>query len=573
LTDSSIVKQLYQRKMFRIAVGYLAVAWLLWQVVDTTCPTFECSLAFQRTIFWLLLGGLPVTLAVAWVNWKTAIIVGVAFIAGAGVAVMMTAGSQPAPAEPIVEETDQQRLPNSVAVLPFENLSPDPDNAYFAAGIHEEVLNALVKLQNLSVISRTSVIRYATSELSIPEIATQLNVETVMEGSVRYAGDRVRITAQLIDARTDEHLWSDTYERDFADVFGIQADIAMNIANAMQVEFSIAEQQGIEAVATQSPAAYAHYLKAIDMWWATGTDFSWLPEMDQAIALDPDFAAALARKAYIIAVILSTAGTGLDDVAHLKIEAQAAAERAVALDPNLGTAHAALAALYQLSWQGGAAERAFQLAYELTPDTDVLLAYGRFKRYRGEFDEAVRLGQRAVELDPQSGFTLGQLGVTYRFARRFDEAVAALQRSMELPPGPALGVILNIAQAEAGRGNFSEAGRQLDLGQEFPQNASVFRLSQLALASSLAGRTDDAARYFSDFQKRAEVSTASDTQWARAYIAVGDYDAALLSIESAVNDRSSADLASLAELAANSWGDPMLDEPEFRELLDALWVD
>lgn len=125
-------------------------------------------------------------------------------------------------------------LPNSVAVLPFENLSPAPENAYFAAGIHEEILNQLVKLRNLSVISRTSVVRHTDSDLSIPEIANELNVETVMEGSVRYAGERVRISAQLIDADTDEHLWSDVYGRDFSDVFAIQADIAMNIANALQ---------------------------------------------------------------------------------------------------------------------------------------------------------------------------------------------------------------------------------------------------------------------------------------------------------------------------------------------------
>ena len=167
--------------MFRIALGYLAVAWLLWQVVYTTCPAFECSLESQRTIFWLLLGGLPVTLAVAWVNWKTAIIVGIAFIAGLGVAVLMM-GPQLGPVESIVdasvepiqqvvEELERERLPNSVAVLPFDNLSVDPENAFFATGIHEEVLNQLSKLSNLSVISRTSVLRYQDTDQSIPDNA------------------------------------------------------------------------------------------------------------------------------------------------------------------------------------------------------------------------------------------------------------------------------------------------------------------------------------------------------------------------------------------------------------------
>ena len=196
--------------------GYLAVAWLLWQVVDTPCPAFECSLESQRTIFWLLLGGLPVTLAVAWVNWKTAIIVGTSFIAGLGVAVMMM-GSEPEPVELVVEATIQptplvveeivqERLPNSVAVLLCDNLSPDPDDAYFSAGIHDEILNQLTKLSKLSVIARTSVLTYANSGKTIPAIAAELNVGAVVECSVRFAGDAILVTAQLIDAETDSHL-------------------------------------------------------------------------------------------------------------------------------------------------------------------------------------------------------------------------------------------------------------------------------------------------------------------------------------------------------------------------------
>ena len=146
-------------------------------------------------------------------------------------------------------------LRNSVAVLPFENLSPNPDDAFFAAGIHEEILNQLAKLRNLSVISRTSVLRYKDTDLTIPAIAAELHVQSVMEGSVRYAGDRVRIAAQLIDAKTDEHLWSEIYERDISDVFAIQADIAINIARALEAAFSLAERESIETPLTfaQSP--------------------------------------------------------------------------------------------------------------------------------------------------------------------------------------------------------------------------------------------------------------------------------------------------------------------------------
>ena len=221
MAGSSLISQLYERKMFRITAGYLAVAWVVWQVIVTTCEAFECTPGFLRNIFWLLAAGLPITLSVAWVNWKTAIIVGVAFLAGVGITVVMMTGFQTPTVESVIEltdevvleevkETESERLPNSVAVLPFENLSPDPNNAYFAAGIHESTLNQLTKIRNLIVIARTTVLNpdFADGSMSVPEIAKELNVEMVMEGSVRYANDRVLITSQLIDGRTGAHVWS-----------------------------------------------------------------------------------------------------------------------------------------------------------------------------------------------------------------------------------------------------------------------------------------------------------------------------------------------------------------------------
>ena len=158
----------------------------------------------------------------------------------------------PEPAAPAVEETSREVLPNSVAVLPFENLSPDPDNAFFAAGIHESIISKLARIRNMSVIARTSVMQYADSPPPIPQIADELRVESVLEGSVRYANDRVLVTAQLIDGETGAHLWVDEYEGDLSDVFGIQADISMNIANSLRATFSLAEQEAIEKAPTDS---------------------------------------------------------------------------------------------------------------------------------------------------------------------------------------------------------------------------------------------------------------------------------------------------------------------------------
>ena len=192
---------------------------------------------------------------------------------------------------------------NSIAVLPFVNLSPDPDNAYFAAGIHEEILNQLSKIEDLSVIARTTMLRYADSEKSVPEIGAELKVNTVMEGSVRYAGNRVRITTQLIDAVSGAHLWSEAYEEDLEDIFGIQLAIATRIAGTLEAEFSPAEQARVANRTTDSPEAYAHYLEARTLFVNFRPTEPVHEALDAAIAIDPDSISQLDRfRDYIILV-------------------------------------------------------------------------------------------------------------------------------------------------------------------------------------------------------------------------------------------------------------------------------
>jgi TolB-like protein len=190
-------------------------------------------------------------------------------------------------------------LPNSVAVLPFANLSSSQKDAYFAAAIHEEILNQLAKLGSLSVIARTSVMQYANTTKTIPDIAGELDVETVMEGSVRYAGDSILVTAQLIDPETGLHLWSETYPGDRSDVsthFAMQADIAMNVANALDAESSAEEQERIESIPTRSSEAYDLYLSARSLN-VPATIGDAVLAIDNALASDPNFADAWALKA------------------------------------------------------------------------------------------------------------------------------------------------------------------------------------------------------------------------------------------------------------------------------------
>ena len=243
----SFFTELKRRNVFKVGVAYVVATWLIAQVVNVVNEPLGLPAWFDTAVIYLLVDDY-----LQYSNQAPVI----------PEAATSDSTSPPAP-ENRPAESVRGVLPNSVAVLAFENLSPDPDNAYFAAGIHEEVLNCLAKIKSLNVIARTTMLRYKDSGKGIEEIAKELNVKTVMEGSVRYASNRVRITAQLIDPESGAHLWSEAYERNFDDVFAIQADIAENIANALKAEFSLAEQATIVNRPTTSSEAYSLYLQAI----------------------------------------------------------------------------------------------------------------------------------------------------------------------------------------------------------------------------------------------------------------------------------------------------------------------
>ena len=401
----SFFGELRRRNVVKVAVAYAIVGWLMVQIADVFLIALrlpEWTVTFFAA---LLVLGFPIALFLSWAYELTPagmkktqsvplsqsiskitgrqldfvimalMAVGIVFLVVDNY-VLDTSGPfagaeiDPASLDPSLDEpptptgevaVDREVLPNSVAVLPLENLSPDPDNAYFAAGMHEEILNQLVKLRNLNVISRTSVLQYAEDRPSIPEIARELNVQAVMEGSVRFDGERVLVQAQLIDAATDSHLWSAGYEREFAGVFAIQSDIAMNIANALEAEFSLAEQQSIEKIPTVSPEAYAWYLRALA--WAGNR----MADVSRALEIDPNFAAAYAFRAWLHAGGVTFSGDV--DTAEEERLALEDAERALALDPTLGLAHVALANVHEIYWRWEEAREAYERAYELSPTT------------------------------------------------------------------------------------------------------------------------------------------------------------------------------------------------------------
>lgn len=615
---ASVWGELKRRNVVKVAAAYAIVGWLLVQIADIFFPALRLPEWTVTFVAGLVILGFPLALVLSWAYELTPegiklernvaagesitkgtgrqldfVIIGVLVIAVALFTVdrfvLDTAGpfaggdidpasldveldeppSATAVRTPAIAEEEQREvLPNSVAVLPFENLSPDPDNAYYAAGIHEEILNQLAKLSALNVIARTSMRQYANTEKSIPEIARELNVETVMEGSVRYDAGRIRITTQLNDGVTGAHLWSETYTRDFEDIFAIESDVAMNVANALAAEFALDEELTYQQP-TSSLEAYAAYFHALSVpAGASLASERFDLYIDQAIELDRDFALAYATKAAWHAYVF-VGGEQLPEGLRMIRED---AEYALQLDNTLGLAHAALAMLHLASWQSAEAEQAFQEAIRWSPnDSQILTLYGRFKRYRREYTESIRLGQRAVQLDPRNDVSHFQLGIGYRQAGDPDAAAVSLRVALALAPAAPM-THLQLAHTEISRGNRAEALSELQIAWElFGENLTTTRLAQFAYAYSQLANSEDVNRLFGELRAQEGEVQISGAVWAMMYIALGDHEQALDWLERASKDvslRNASDLLLLGELAANPYSDPVLGQPRFREALD-----
>lgn len=425
----TFVSELKRRKVFQVAAVYLVVAWLIMQVVDVVNEPLNLPDWFDTVAILLLAIGFPIAVIASWAFDLTPegvvkdqgtvqsggrrmeyVFMGLLVVA-VGTLLYREFTPPEQAVEAVAEEAQRDVLPNSIAVLPFENLSPDPDDEYFAAGIHDELLTQLAKVGDLMVIARTSVLGYPNSGKTIEEIAGELNVETVMEGTVRYAGNLVRITAQLIDPITGGHLWAETYEREFSveSMFAIESDIATNIAMALEAELLPSEQRDIATPVTTSTRALLLYLRALEMMAslsgsATEEGRAQLHRyLDEAILADPEFALAHALKASDFATAMFVSGEGeiRDDLERSVFEQ---ARRALELDPNVGLAHAALATVHRVYGRSEERREALERAIELSPnDPEVLSDWANFVSNMGQHDEAIATAQRVAELAPSSG--------------------------------------------------------------------------------------------------------------------------------------------------------------------------
>ncbi|MDB4871070.1 MAG: transcriptional activator protein [Gemmatimonadales bacterium] len=422
----------------------------------------------------------------------------------------------------------------SVAVLPFLNLSADAENEYFADGITEDVIAHLSKIQALKVISRTSVMPFKHRQHTVKEIGATLGATALLDGSIRRAGDRVRIVAKLIDVATDKHLWAETYDRQLTDIFSIQTDVALHIAAALKAELSPDERSRVRKEPTKDLQAYQLFLQG-RQWFIKYTPQAYahaIGYFDRAIARDPTFALAFANLAMTYTE-LAEMGMMTPDVAFER--AAEASANAVRLDPELGDAHCTMGYLkgvHEFDWAG--AEREFKRALELSPSSaDTYDYYGRLCAGLGRFDDAIALQHRAQELDPLAHRMDGV--TTLIRAGRYDQAVIEGENAVELDPG------YDRARATLGWAYFL-SGKQSEGLAELETAVSVsgrnlMWLGQLGQAYAMAGSADKARDIIRELEERAKTTFISPYHFAYVYTGLGDYDRALDMLERAVADR------------------------------------
>jgi serine/threonine protein kinase/Tfp pilus assembly protein PilF len=448
----------------------------------------------------------------------------------------------------------------SVAVLPFLNLSADPENEYFADGITEDVIAHLSKIRALKVISRTSVMAFKKREQSLKEIGARLDATTLLEGSVRRAGDRVRIVAQLIDAATDQHLWAETYDRQLTDIFAIQTDVALHIAAALKAELSREEQTRIRKEPTSDLQAYELYLQGrhwLVRWTPTSLQRA-IEYFSQAIAQDPGYALAHAGVAMAY-VELGEGGTLAPDVAYR--HAGDAVAQALRLDPGLGEAHCALAilkTLWEFDWTG--AEREFNRALELSPSSaDTYDLYGRLCAGLGRYDEALAMQRRARELDPLAhpldvATTLLRAG---RYAEAAQGALRAIEFDAENERAHATLGWAYFFQGQVAAG-LTELERAVSLSP-----GRVQWLAQLGHGYARAGEPDKARDVLRQLDDLAQRTYVSPYHRALVYTGLGEQERALDLLERALDERAGA----MYGIKGSFLFAPLRSHPRFQALL------
>ena len=572
--------ELKRRNVYKVAVAYAIVGWLLMQIATQVFPFLEIPNWVVRLVIVLVAIGFPIALVIAWAfeltpegikrtedvdlvasarqprkhAWIFVVIVGAAFSIGLFFIGRYTGRNTARTSE----------LPaKSIAVLPFDNLSRDPDNAFFAEGVQDEILTRLAKVADLKVIARTSTQRFKSAPENLPDIAKQLGALNILEGSVQKVNDQVRVNVQLINALTNAHLWAEIYDRKLSDIFAVQSDIAKTVADTLQAKLTGSEKQMMAAQPTTDTVAYELYHKGRSLWGKrTGDNIpKAIAFYEQAITRDPNYALAYAglAQAYILIPFYADA-----DRLDASSKAKDAALKALRLDSNLAEAHTALGKILFFSEIDLAgAMREYKRAIELQPNdatahhwfgNDTLAALGRF-------EEAIAEGKRSVELDPLSIVINVDLGETYYYARRYDEAARQMRKALEIDPTSFyahynLGIVLQLT------GDLAGAIAEYEKAKRLGDNPLVSALC--AAAKTYAGNKDAALQTLSHFDELSKHREVVGYCRALLYLSLNNKNEALRWLEQGLKERDGSNIGWIKV-------DPLLDalhgDPRFEALV------
>ena len=584
MSSRNFFAELRRRNVYKVAVGYAVVGWLLIQVATQVFPFFDIPNWGVRLVVLLIVVGFPIALVIAWAFELTPGGIkrteeadraypgrsrGRAWIylvisAGVLSAGLFFLGRYTAPNENKIANVPAK----SIAVLPFENLSRDPDNAYFAEGIQDEILTRLAKVADLKVISRTSTQRYKSSPNDLPQIAKQLGVANILEGSVQKSQGQVRVNVQLINAATDAHLWADSFDRKLIDIFAVESEIAAKVADRLQAKLTGAEQHAISMQPTQNTEAYQLYLRGRYFWnKRTGPDLQKaIDYFKQAIEKDPNYALAYVGLGDSYILLSGFGAARPQDSLPL---AEAVAKKALEIDDTLAEAHTTLGfslCVHHFDFAGSIRE--FERAIELNPNYATahhwfgdgpLLAVG-------QFDRAIAEGKRALELDPLSVIITADLGANYLVARRYDEAIEQFHKAIDLDPRFYY-THWNLAEALEMKGNLREALAEYKKAVELDDDPFVLAL--LGQAYAKVGQRDEALKILAQLSQIGAHRYVPSYSFAVLHMALGENDKAIEWLERSYQEGAGLDLIFVKV-------DPMLDplqkEPRFQALVTKVFA-
>ena len=424
----SFFAELKRRKVHRVAIAYAVAAWLLIQIATQVFPFFEIPNWAVRLVVLLLVLGFPIALTLSWIFDLTP------------QGIRRTEESDRSLAALPVGPAAIRNIPEkSIAVLPFENLSDDKENEYFAAGVHNDILSNLAKVADLKVISRTSVQQFKSGTRNLREIGLALGVAHILEGTARRAGNRIRVNAQLIDARSDAQLWGETFDREITDLFALQSELAQRISQELRANLSAREKTNLQTHPTRDILAYELFLRARELFHWAGSGYSYdkgadaLRLIDEAIKRDPQFALAYGLASRLHSELF---WFGYDKTASRLEKAKAAADAALQLQPDLGEAHLAKAFYYYYGFrQYDVAQKHVTDAIRAIPnDADVLNTAGAIARRDGRWSAAVSTTEQARDRDPRNLSVLWNLFESYLALHESTKADGTVNDALSVSP-------------------------------------------------------------------------------------------------------------------------------------------